>query len=148
MVTGADDAVAQAWALMHQFVESHDRRGELADALGFRLGGGRGKILFQLRDGPLTLGQLAETNGIDAPYATLVVDKLESHGLVQRRPHPDDKRRKLVALTAEGRRAVATADAILLRPPAAVSTLSVEELGHLAALLTRLIEADTAHDRE
>ena len=148
MVTGADHAAAQAWALMHQFVESHDRRSELADALGFRLGGGRGKMLFQLRDGPLTLSQLAETNGIDAPYATLVVDKLESHGLVQRCPHPDDKRRKLVALTAEGRRAVATADAILLRPPAAVGTLSAEELNHLAALLTRLIDADTGHDRE
>jgi hypothetical protein len=35
----------QAWALMHRFVE----------ALGFRLGGGRGKILLQLRDGLVTL---------------------------------------------------------------------------------------------
>ena len=148
MVKGSDDAVARAWALVHRFAESHDRRGELAEALGFRLGGGRGKILFQLRDGPLTLGQLAEANGIDAPYATLVVDKLESHGLVCRRPHPDDKRRKLVELTAEGRRAVATADAILLRPPASVGMLSAEELTQLAALMTRLIEADYALDRE
>ncbi len=52
---------------MHGFVEAHNRRGELAEALGFRLGGGRGKILFQLRDGPLTLGQLAEANGVERP---------------------------------------------------------------------------------
>ena len=139
--SGHDDSMRRAWALMYQFVESHNRRGELAEALGFRLGGGRGKILFQLRDGPLTLGQLAAAHGMDAPYVTLIVDKLESHGLVERRPHPDDKRRKLVALTVAGRRAVATADAILFRPPAAIGNLSPEERDQLTGLLTRLTDA-------
>jgi DNA-binding MarR family transcriptional regulator len=133
---------------MHRFVESHNRRGELAEALGFRLGGGRGKILFQLREGPVTLGQLAEANGIDAPYATLIVDKLESHGFVERRPHPDDKRRKLVALTPAGRRAIATADAILLRPPAAIGSLSANELEQLTGLLTRLSVKDAAETED
>jgi DNA-binding MarR family transcriptional regulator len=128
---------------MHRFVEAHNRHGELAEALGFRLGAGRGKVLFQLREGPLTLKQLAEANGTDAPYATLIVDKLEAHGLVERRPHPDDRRRKLVALTVAGRRAVETADAILLRPPAAISKLSGDDLNHLGELLTRLLEADS-----
>jgi len=136
------EPVQQAWALMQQFVEGHSRRGELAEALGFRLGGGRGKILLQLRDGPMTLGRLAETNGIDAPYATLIVDKLEAHGLVERQPHPDDRRRKLVTLTAAGHDAIATIDAILLRPPPAVSTLSPDDLGQLTRLFTRLLDAD------
>ena len=127
---------------MQRFVDAHNRRGELADALGFRLGGGRGKILFQLRDGPVTLGQLAQANGIDAPYATLIVDKLEAHGLVQRRPHPDDKRRKLVTLTPAGHDAIATADAILLRPPPAIKTLPADDLGQLTELLTRLLDTD------
>ncbi len=142
------DPVQRAWALMHRFVEAHNRRGELADALGFRLGGGRGKVLFQLRDGPLTLSQIAEANGLDAPYATLVVDKLEAHGLVERRPHPDDRRRKLVTLTAAGHNALATADAILLRPPPAINTLPAEDLGHLVELLTRLLDADQAEAEE
>jgi DNA-binding MarR family transcriptional regulator len=129
---------------MQRFVEAHSRRGELAEALGFRLGGGRGKILFQLRNGPLTLGQLAEANGVDAPYATLIVDKLEAHGLVERRPHPDDKRRKLVTLTAAGHNAIATADAILLRPPPAIRSLPADDLGQLTRLLTRLLDADAA----
>ena len=131
---------------MQQFVDSHSRHGDLANALGFRLGAGRGKILFQLRNGSLTLSQLAEANGFDAPYATLVVDKLESHGLVERRLHPDDRRRKLVTLTAAGHAAVAAADAILLRPPRAVSALRAEELRQLTGLLQRLIDSDKPNE--
>jgi DNA-binding MarR family transcriptional regulator len=129
---------------MQQFVAAHNRHGELADALGFRLGGGRGKVLFQLRDGPMTLSQLAAANGVDASYATLIVDKLEAHGLVERQPHPDDRRRKLVTLTVAGHSAVATADAILLRPPPAVTALPADDLGQLTELLTRILAADEA----
>lgn len=143
-MTTTSDPVQQVWMLMHQFVEAHNRRGELAEKLGFRLGAGRGKFLFQLREGPLTLRQLAEANGTDAPYATLIVDKLEAHGLVERQPHPEDRRRKLVALTAAGHQAVDTADAILLRPPAAIGHLSVDDLRQLAGLLTQLHDADSA----
>jgi DNA-binding MarR family transcriptional regulator len=135
----------QVWALMQQFVDSHNRHDDLAQALGFRLGAGRGKILFQLRHGAMTLTELAEANGVDAPYATLIVDKLEAHGLVERQPHPDDRRRKLVTLTSAGRDAIATADVILLRPPRAIGTLRSEELRQLIPLLKRLIEADDPH---
>ncbi|MCW2497234.1 MarR family transcriptional regulator [Jatrophihabitans sp.] len=131
----------RAWALMYRFVEAQNRRGELAQALGFRLGGGRGKVLAQLRSGPATLRELAEANGVDAPYATVIVDKLEEHGLVARQPHPDDRRRKLVSLTAAGEAALATADAVLLRPPAAIGQLTAEEVGQLTGLLTRLLDA-------
>ena len=131
---------------MQQFVDSHNRHGELAKALGFHLRAGRGKILFQLRRGPLTPSQLAEANGFDAPYATLLVDKLEAHGLVERQLHPDDRRRKLVTLTAAGHDAIATAEAILLRPPRAISVLRAEELSQLTRLLRRLVEADEPDD--
>jgi DNA-binding MarR family transcriptional regulator len=143
-VVNPADPVQQAWALLRRFAAAHNRHGELAEALGFRLGGGRGKILFQLRDGPVTLSQLAEANGVDAPYATLIVDKLEAHGLVERRPHPDDRRRKLVTLTAAGHSAIATADAIRLRPPPALATLPADDLGQLTRLLARLLAADAA----
>jgi DNA-binding MarR family transcriptional regulator len=133
---------------MQQFVESHSRHGDLANALGFRLGAGRGKILFQLRNGSLTLSQLAEANGFDASYTTLVVDKLEAHGLVERQLHPEDRRRKLVTLTASGQAAVATADAIRLRPPRAVTALQADELRQLTALLHRLIGSDGSAEYE
>ena len=137
------DPAQHVWALMHRFVEAHNRHGELAETLGFRLGAGRGKFLFQLREGPRTLGQLADATGVDAPYATLIVDKLEAHGLVERQPHPEDRRRKLVALTADGQQAVETADAIVLRPPSAIGALSDEDLGRLAETFTRLLAADS-----
>lgn len=137
-------AAEQSWSLMQQFVDTHSRHGELAAALGFRLGAGRGRVLFQLRDGPLTLTEIAAANGFDAPYTTLVVDKLETHGLVRRTPHPDDRRRKLVALTDEGLAALVTADAIRREPPAAVAALTPRELTDLTALLRRLVDADAA----
>ena len=127
---------------MRQFVDAHSRHGDLAEALGFSLGAGRGKILFQLRTGPLTHRQLAELNQTTGPYISLIVDKLEEHGLVQRGPHPDDRRRKLVSLTPSGRDAIATAEAILYRPPAAVSALTDQELNQLIDLVQRVVDAD------
>jgi DNA-binding MarR family transcriptional regulator len=138
------DAVTRAWTLMRRFVEAHNRHGELAEALGFRLGGGRGKFLFQLHERPMTLSELAQANSLDAPYVTLIVDKLESQGLVQRQPHPGDRRRKLVTLTPAGHRAIATADEILFRPPAVMGTLPDRELKQLTELLIRILDADEA----
>lgn len=131
----------QAWTLMYGFVEANSRRGDLAEALGFRLGAGRGKVLFLLRAGPMTLRHLADAIGADAPYATVIVDKLEAHALVERLPHPDDRRRKLVTLTTAGHEAIATADAILQRPPRAFDALPAEDLDQLVRLLARLADA-------
>jgi len=52
----------------------------------------------------------------------------------------------LVMLTTAGRDAVATADAILRRPPRAIGTLRSEELRQLIGLLERLTEADEPED--
>ena len=90
----------------------------------------------------MTHRQLAELNQTTGPYVSLIIDKLEEHGLVQRGPHPDDRRRKLVSLTPSGRDAIATAEAILYRPPAAVSALTDEELNQLIDLVQRVVDAD------
>jgi DNA-binding MarR family transcriptional regulator len=127
---------------MRQFVDGHSRHSDLKEALGFSLGAGRGKVLFQLRRGPLTHGQLAQLNHTTGPYVSLIVDKLEEHGLVQRGPHPDDRRRKLVFLTPSGLDAVATAEAILYNAPVPFAALTDEELKQLIALLQRLLDAD------
>jgi DNA-binding MarR family transcriptional regulator len=138
----------RAWTIMRQFVDEHSRHDDLTEALGFSLGAGRGKVLFQLRGGPRTHRQLAELNNTTGPYISLIIDKLEEHGLVQRGPHPDDRRRKLVSLTPHGQDAIAAAEAILYRPPEAISTLTNQELEHLVELLQRLLDADVAGDAE
>jgi DNA-binding MarR family transcriptional regulator len=130
---------------MRQFVDAHSRHSELTESLGFSLGAGRGKILFQLRAGSLTHSQLAELNQTTAPYISLIVDKLEEHGLVQRGAHPDDRRRKLVSLTPSGLDTIATAESILYRPPEAISTLTERELNLLIELVQRVIDADESH---
>jgi DNA-binding MarR family transcriptional regulator len=130
-----------AWTFLRQFVDEHSRHGDLTEALGFSLGGGRGKVLFQLRTGPLTHRQLAELNQTTGPYISVIVDKLEEHKLVQRGPHPDDGRRKLVSLTPSGLDAVATAEAILYRPPDAMNALSEGEMKQLIKLVQRLLGA-------
>ncbi|WP_460864703.1 MarR family winged helix-turn-helix transcriptional regulator [Rhodococcus aerolatus] len=141
-----DPTAARAWALMQDLVEGQDRRAELARTLGFRLGGGRSTVLLRLRDGPATLVELAAAIGSDAPYATVVVDQLETHGLVARGPHPDDRRRKLVSLTPAGEQAVATVDAVWRRPPAELQRLDGAHLQQLVTLLTELTPDEPPRD--
>jgi DNA-binding MarR family transcriptional regulator len=69
------------------------------------------------REGPLTLGALAETEHVTPPSMTKVVEKLEAMGLIERQADPQDRRRVLAAVTAAGRDLLAEArarkDAIL-----------------------------------
>lgn len=51
---------------------------------------------------PMTAGRLADRLGCDASTATAMVDRLERHGLVRRRPHATDRRVKILELTPEG----------------------------------------------
>jgi MarR family transcriptional regulator, organic hydroperoxide resistance regulator len=55
-------------------------------------------------DEPMSMSGLAERLGIDASYVTAIADQLEDRGLIERRPHPTDRRIKSLALTAEGER--------------------------------------------
>ncbi|MET8213590.1 MarR family transcriptional regulator [Streptomyces sp. NPDC005373] len=52
--------------------------------------------------GPMTMRELAERMSCEPSNATFVIDKLEKQGLVERRPHPTDRRAKHLVLTAAG----------------------------------------------
>ena len=52
--------------------------------------------------GPLTMRDLAERMACEPSNATFVIDRLEEQGLVERRPHPSDRRAKQLVLTPEG----------------------------------------------
>ncbi len=132
------DLAAAAWQLMREFVEANRSAGELRERLGLGVGSGRIKVLFLLREQPMTLAQLADAHGVDRPYATIVVDKLEALGFVDRRPHPTDRRSKIVSLTPAGREAAVTAERILQEPPAPLTALTEGQLAELVGLLTQL----------
>jgi DNA-binding MarR family transcriptional regulator len=91
-----------------------------------------------LTEGPMSLGALAEAVRVDAPYATLIVDNLEERGLVERRHDPDDRRRKIVALTPEGKEAAQRVLRIKREPPPGFDRLSAAELGTLEELIRRI----------
>ncbi|MEV5375565.1 MarR family transcriptional regulator [Streptomyces nondiastaticus] len=52
--------------------------------------------------GPMTMRELAERMACEPSNATFVIDKLEGRGLLERRPHPTDRRAKQLVLTGEG----------------------------------------------
>ena len=60
-------------------------------------------VLARLEDGPLTPRALADVEKVSAPSMTRTVGCLAEEGLVERHDDPDDGRRVLVELTAEGR---------------------------------------------
>lgn len=55
---------------------------------------------------PITPGVIAERAIIAAASTTSVLDTLEKRGLVERQPHPTDRRKLLIELTPAGRAAV------------------------------------------
>jgi len=130
------DLARRAWRAMSQIALDHDRKVAVSDALG--LSWARVLALRRLAERPHTLRALAERLAADPPYVTLIVDDLEDRGLVRRMPHPEDRRAKLVELTARGRAAAARADAILDEPPAALHGAPAEDLAALLRVLDRL----------
>ncbi|MCP2164800.1 MarR family winged helix-turn-helix transcriptional regulator [Goodfellowiella coeruleoviolacea] len=92
--------------LVHQFaqrLDSHVRR--VADELG--LTASQVVALRELSE-PITARELANRMSCEASNATFVLDRLEQQGLVQRQPHPTDRRAKQIVLTPQGRRRRAT----------------------------------------
>jgi DNA-binding MarR family transcriptional regulator len=123
----------EAWMLMSNLVLDNNRRREVSEALGISFA--RARALRRVARRPMSMGELAAALGIDPANATTVVDDLESSGLVRRRPHPTDRRAKLVEATRKGKGMARRADAILGTPPPALAALGVDDLEELRRML-------------
>jgi DNA-binding MarR family transcriptional regulator len=112
-------------------------RRKVSDATGLSFS--RVRILWRLVDEPKTLKQLADMTGSDAPATTVAVNDLENRGLVERHPHPDNRRAKLVSLTPAGRKLIELAHRTVRDDaPPAVQDLSKTDLAHLRRILERI----------
>ena len=130
---------AHIFEVMRRLVlESEDRRGEVAEALGMSFI--RSKALRRLLGGPLQMSELTTALATDKPYTSIIVDDLERRGLVLRSVHPEDRRCKIVTITETGREAANRAEAILARPPESMLALDEEELTTLERLMAKLQE--------
>jgi DNA-binding MarR family transcriptional regulator len=88
-----------------------------------------------------TMGTLAEEWKCDASTVTWIVDRLESRGLVQRRPHLSDRRAKLVVLTPRGASVRSKNMERMYLPPPELLQLDIAELKALREAVRRLPKA-------
>jgi DNA-binding MarR family transcriptional regulator len=129
----ASATAREVWLRMSDLVLDHQRRREVSAAVGLSFS--RARAVRRVADEPMSMGDLAASLGIDRPNATVLVDDLEAQGLVRRRPHPTDRRTKMVEATRKGKSLARRANAILSTPPAALSALSAEDLDALRRIL-------------
>jgi DNA-binding MarR family transcriptional regulator len=136
-------AAREAWQAMADLVLNNERRREVSEEVGLSFG--KIRALRRIARRPMPMSELASLLTVDPPNLTPVVDDLERAGLVERQPHPTDRRVKLVVATPEGAALARTADEILARPPARLCAVPAEDLESLVRILTQL-QADPTPD--
>src|SRR6476661_5195119 len=103
-MTRADQDACRAWQLLMKFFFAQ-REHLPASGAEFDLSPAQCHVLHLIEPGrPLPMRRLADTLSCDASNVTGLVDRLESRGLVRRRPSPQDRRVKVLQLTPTGSR--------------------------------------------
>jgi DNA-binding MarR family transcriptional regulator len=113
-------------------------------ATGHALTGAQARLLSLLSLEPLPMRKLAQKLKCEPSNVTGIVDRLESRGLVERRPAPADRRVKVAAATNEGRRVARELREGLRFAREPMAGLSEEERLALRDLLRRMLEQDSA----
>ncbi|MFQ6328311.1 MarR family winged helix-turn-helix transcriptional regulator [Nocardia sp. CWNU-33] len=135
--TSADSKIDRDMCrLVHQFAHQLDTNARrVADELG--LTPTQVVMLRELSE-PITARELAARIFCEPSNATFVLDRLEQQGLIERHPHPTDRRAKQIVLTKTGhdRRAEVL---VGLHTDSPLSPLTTVEQETLRDLLQRLV---------
>ena len=99
---------------------------------------GQLKTLFMLRGGgPLSIGRIAESFGIGAAAASGYIERIERHGLVERRHRTDDRRVVECHLTDSGAQLLEELAGMRMEAMhRALGVLTPEELADFDRLIT------------
>lgn len=89
---------------------------------------------------PRPMGEIAEQLVCDASNVTALADRLESKGLVERRPGAADRRVKALALTPAGVRLRERVFELMSEPPPPIAALSAADQRALRDILRRAVE--------
>ena len=135
-----DNPAEEAWGLLWRIMQANKPRFmALAQELGLAP-----MQLHALRliepDSELPMSSLAGLLFCDASNVTGIVDRLEARGLIERRPAPQDRRVKLLALTEEGVRVRAAATRQMSQPPPEIAALPLEHQRALRDALRAVLE--------
>lgn len=132
------ESAARAWrAMTDVFRASKDRFPAIAASFGLNPGAMHALLSID-PDEPQRMSTLACAWRCDASNVTWLVDRLEEHGLAERRTDPADRRARTVALTTKGARVRSQIEAKLFEAPHTLHTLSTRDLDALSRILEKL----------
>lgn len=134
------ELAADVWQSLLGYFFAH-RETTLGAAQELGLTPGHVKALYALdAQQPRSMGEIADALVCDPSNATWLVDRLEERDLIERRPHPSDRRVKTVVLTRAGVTLKNQLIARMSQPPADLAALDRNELEQLARALRLLPE--------
>lgn len=91
---------------------------------------------------------LARSIALDASTTGGVVDRLNSRGWIERRTSPEDRRARVLAITAEGRAVLAQAQPAMRRVQEQIlGPLTPRQQTEFMHLLTKLVTQNNEHSR-
>ncbi|SRR6266702_1052554 len=142
----SERAGQEAWRSLLELLFSGQVHGCMQKACGaVGLSPGALKTLFKLQPGEgIPMRDLADHWGFDASYVTSLADALEERGLVERRPHPTDRRIRMLVLTDKGVEARERAQQLVEELPPSFAALTVAERRQLRDLVRKVANADPA----
>jgi len=103
-------------------------------------------LLVLRRSAPRSMGDLAASLPIDPSSMTGLIDRLESSGLVERVPVPEDRRIRGVILTQSGARVRRRLIHAVMQPPACLKEIGRGHQLALTAALEAMARADVHGD--
>ena len=139
----ATDAAREAWDLLFRVAKAKHAvlTARLADLDLTPVQAHALRILDPER--PLAMSELADALYCHASNVTGIVDRLESRGLVERRPGAGDRRVRALVLTPEGAEARARVVALLSEPPEAIARLQEADQRALRDILRLALAEET-----
>jgi DNA-binding MarR family transcriptional regulator len=138
-MAGKDRVAREAWKDIFDFIvtTSSERNAAIGQA-GLTPNDARTLSTIALAGDGRSMRSLADEWRIDASTVTWIVDRLEARGLAERRPHPTDRRSRLVALTPAGKKLWTEIQKASYQPPKGLLELSEADLRALRDAVKRL----------
>jgi len=136
-MAGKERAAREAWRAIFDFIvaTSAERNATLGRA---GLTPNDARTLASIAPIPRSMRSLADEWRCDASTVTWMVDRLEARGLAERRPHPSDRRSRLVALTPAGHKLWSRIERAAYQPPRGLLALSEADLRALRGAVMNL----------